>query len=490
LPAGSHVHVSAVCGTGTGSVAKLLKDLGFKVTGSDKAFYPPMGDVVRGFLDKVYEGYSESNLSERPDLVVIGNNLSRGNPEVEFVLREGIPYASMPEVFGALLAGSREDCPTSIIAAGTHGKTTTSAMIATMLEVSGRKPGYFVGGVPTTLPGSVRAVDKSIAPEKRCVVFEGDEYDSAFFAKWPKFHSYRPDIVVFTSLEFDHADIYECEDDIALEFTRLMQRVPKSGAVLLCDTYESLEDLGVGWDDHGILDASLYWYGAEKKSDFRILKREQVQSGSEQRQKLKLKLRNGELEILTTETGEHNAQNMLAAAAVGELVGLTPKEIKHGLEAYRGVLRRQVVVLESGGITVIEDFAHHPTAVKLTLEGLRERYPDSRLIAVYEPRSNTSRRAFFQDAYGQAFSAADVILIKKVEDAGGYSGTSTEIVALDSNKLIAAYQAAGKSAFTGTVSEMLGHLEKLIQPKDVVVVMSNGDFEGLLPKLLKLVKEK
>ncbi len=180
LPPGSHVHVSAVCGTGTGSLAKLLKDMGFTVSGSDKAFYPPMGDVVRGFLDKIYEGYDESNLDETPDLVVIGNNLSRGNPEVERVLRDNIPYASMPEALGALLAGTRKECSSSIVAAGTHGKTTTSCMIATMLESAGRKPGYFIGGVPTTLPGSVRAVDKNLPLEQRCVVFEGDEYDSAF----------------------------------------------------------------------------------------------------------------------------------------------------------------------------------------------------------------------------------------------------------------------------------------------------------------------
>ncbi len=264
-----------------------------------------------------------------------------------------------------------------------------------------------------------------------------------------------------------------------------MLRIPKGGAVLLCDAYESLRELGAGWQEHKLLNAPLYWYGTNENSDYQILDREAVEDAGGQFQQLKFKLRNFELELRTSETGLHNAQNMLAAAAVGELIGLSPQQIKQGLASYRGVLRRQVVVHEANDILVIDDFAHHPTAVRLTLEGLRERYPESRIVAVYEPRSNTSRRAFFQDAYGSAFDSADAVYIKKVEDAGGYSATSGEIAALDAGKLIGAYQAKGKTAFCGTVDEILTQLEDQARAGDVIVVMSNGDFAGLLPRLKK-----
>lgn len=490
LPRGSYVHISGVCGTGTGSVAALLKGLGFGVTGSDKAFYPPMGDVVRAHLDKVFEGYSESNLDEAPDLVVIGNNLSRGNPEVERVIRENIPFASMPEVLGALLVGTRDECPTSIVAAGTHGKTTTSCMIATMLDQAGRKPGYFIGGVPSTLPGSIRAVDRGIARSLRCVVLEGDEYDSAFFAKWPKFHSYRPDIVVFTSLEFDHADIYESEAQIALEFTRLARRVPQAGAILLCDAYPSLKRLAAEWEADPAVSARVLFYGEDPGSPFRITRRAPAEPGSEHAQHLTMLLEGETLEVSTTESGVHNAQNALACAAVGSLLGLNSGELQRGLEAFRGVLRRQRVVAQEGGICVIEDFAHHPTAVRLTLDGLRERYPGSRLFAVYEPRSNTSRRSFFQDDYASAFAAADAVYIKRVADAGGYSATAAELTALDVPKLIEGYKSAGKQAYSGSTEEVFSRLLSELKPGDVVVVMSNGDFEGLLPKLVRALKDR
>ena len=230
---GAHVHFIGICGSGMAQAAVLMKDLGYKVTGSDKAFYPPMGDVVKATAEQIYEGYSAGNLNGKPDLVVIGNNISPNNPEAESVFAQGLSYCSMPELFAAFLIGKRDFCPTSIVVSGTHGKTTTSCAIATFFDVAGFRPGYFVGGVPLNLPSGIRKVNTNIPLSKRVVVLEGDEYDSAFFAKWAKFHSYRPDILVVTSLEFDHADIYDSIEEIELEFDRVARKVPASGTILI-----------------------------------------------------------------------------------------------------------------------------------------------------------------------------------------------------------------------------------------------------------------
>jgi UDP-N-acetylmuramate: L-alanyl-gamma-D-glutamyl-meso-diaminopimelate ligase len=254
LAKGSHIHLSGICGTGMGSVAALLKQLGFRISGSDKAFYPPMGGVVKALTSEIYEGYRPENLTTTPALVVIGNNLSADNPEVKEVIARGIPFASMPEVIGALLIGTREQVPTSIVVTGTHGKTTTTAAIATLLDKAGRSPGFMIGGVPLDLPSQVR-------PGVREVVIEGDEYDSAFFAKWPKFLSYRPDILVITSLEFDHADIYENIEEIEREFTRLISLVPSSGKIFVSTDSPALLKLIPIWREQA--KAELISYGTE-----------------------------------------------------------------------------------------------------------------------------------------------------------------------------------------------------------------------------------
>ena len=483
LPAGSHIHISGVCGTGTASVLTLLKSLGYRVTGSDKAFYPPMGDVVRKEADKVFEGYSADNLSPRPALVVIGNALSRSNPEVEYVLANDIPFASMPEVFSALLIGSRDDCPTSVVVSGTHGKTTTSAAAAALFESAGRKPGFFVGGMPKNFSTSIRPVDKSIAAPLRVVVLEGDEYDSAFFAKYSKFHSYRPDIALVTSLEFDHADIYNSIEEIENEFTKFVARVPKTGAILVADSGEHLEPLTAAWEKSKEISARILRYGEKPSSQFRLLKREIVNTKSAV-QALQFNLDGKELRCETQLSGAQNAWNLLAVAAIGRLCGLNDEQIKKGIADFSGVLRRQNVIADKNGILVIEDFAHHPTAVQLTLEGLKEQFPGRRLIAVFEPRSNTSRRNFFQDAYAKSFGAADEVIIRKVADPGGYSGTSSEVVALDVDKIVSELQANRKAAAAlASIDEIVAKLATNAKRGDLIVLMSNGDF-GNLPKLL------
>lgn len=485
LKKGAHIHISGVCGTGTASVLQLLKDLGYKVTGSDKAFYPPMGDVVKKLADKVYTGYSQDNLKERPDLVVIGNSLSKNNPEIEFVLKENIPFASMPEVFAGLLIGDKEHCRNSIVVTGTHGKTTTSAAISTLLEVAGLKPGYFIGGMPKNLSSSIRRMELSLPLEKRTVVLEGDEYDSCFYAKYPKFHSYRPDILIVTSIEFDHGDIYNSIEEIEAEFTKLLRRVPGDGTILVCDEGKRLEQILPQWQNDIDIIAPIYLYGEKVNSRFKLESRNVL--NNEQGQELKLKLNKIKVKTKTPLTGRHNALNLLVAAAVSEILGVSPENIKRGVETFSGVLRRQNLIAEVKGRTIIEDFAHHPSAVKVTLEGLKESYPKHRLIAVYEPRSNTSRRAFFQKDYIESFKSADVVVMLEVQNNNIYSNTNASTDTIDVKQLTKDIaNTSGKLAICfNTVDEIITFLKHNSRESDLIVLMSNGDFGGLAQKLPK-----
>ncbi len=489
LPPGSHIHISGVCGTGMASVLQLLKQKGFYVTGSDKAFYPPMGEVVRNTADLVYEGYSEKNLIPQPTLVVIGNSLSRGNPEVEHVISNNLPFASMPEVFSALLIGTREECSTSVVVAGTHGKTTTTSAVATLLDKCGRKPGYFIGGIPKDLPSSIRPPADEQPADERIVVLEGDEYDSAFFSKFSKFQSYRPDIAVITSLEFDHADIFQTIDDIDNEFEKFVCRVPAGGLILVCDTDKRVVDLALRWHASGKMAGELAFYGHSERAKFRLKKRQAISSAtgetsSEYAQELIFSIGEAEITCLSPLSGEYNALNLLAAAAVCSHKGIPLEKIAAAVPQFHGALRRQNLVAEVRGIKIVEDFAHHPTAVDVTLRGLRESYPGSRIVAVFEPRSNTSRRAVFQDAYAKSFSAADKVVLLDVQEKGGYSSTATPVVVLSTAQLVDGIINSGVDAvFYPTVPALEDYLVQELRTGDVAILMSNGDFGGLVTSL-------
>ncbi len=493
LKQGSHIHISGICGSGTAAVLVLLRELGFYVTGSDKAFYPPMGDVVRSLAHKLYEGYRAENLEQRPALVVIGNAQSRGNPEVEHVLEHKLPFASMPEVFAALLIGTRAQCRTSVVISGTHGKTTTSAAVSTVLDAAGRKPGYFIGGVPLSLSGNVRPVSQELKPEQRVVVLEGDEYDSAFFAKYAKFQCYRPDIAVVTSLEFDHGDIYNSIEEIESEFTSFLRRVPQDGLVLVCDQGGRLPETAQKWKQDSSIVAPVVLYGLTPEAQYRLTRREsrEVPGQALCGQQMEFLLSGEALDVFTPLTGEHNALNLLAAAAVCSWLGVEPEKISKGIAGFRGVRRRQQVIFNQSEVAVIEDFAHHPTAVRTTLAGIKEAYPGRRLIAVFEPRSNTSRRAFFQDEYPVSFDACDIAVILEVADAGGYQGTARQVGALDVPELTRQIMRRGKTAACfRTVKEIEDFLCREIRSGDLTVLMSNGDFGGLaqtLPRALQRV---
>ena len=480
LPHGSRVHISGICGTGTSAVAKLLKDSGYYVTGSDKAFYPPIGNVIREIADEIYEGYSAANLSVRPDFVIIGNAIRRENPEAVFVFENDIPFASMPEAFSALLIGTRDDCPKSVVISGTHGKTTSAAATATMFDISGRKPGYFIGGVPRNLSSGLRKPSLEVKLAERVVVLEGDEYDSAFFAKWSKFHSYRPDIVVITSLEFDHADIYESLDDIIDEFSSLLAVLPKGGSVLVNDASDTLIKLADKWTQDPEIEADISFYGEKEKSKYQIISRKE--NGGKQH--LELNLAGEKVDISSELSGLHNAMNLLAAAAVGSICGLSSGQISESLGQFSGVLRRQTVLGEFSDVLLIEDFAHHPSAVSLTLEGLRERYPDRRLVALFEPRSNTSRRAIFHEQYTRSLSRADEVVIVKSPDTAIYNNTGKAVVLLDSEKLASDVCAEGANAVTvESPMAVKDWVAANARKGDLLVLMSNGSFGGL-PQVL------
>ncbi|MBL7661996.1 UDP-N-acetylmuramate:L-alanyl-gamma-D-glutamyl-meso-diaminopimelate ligase [bacterium] len=485
LSPGAKIHLIGICGTGMAAVAALLVQLGYQISGSDKAFYPPMGPYVRSLTSALYQGFSLDNFKIKPDLVVIGNSIRSDNVEVDFTLKQKIPYASMPEVFAALLIGERDFCPRSIVVSGTHGKTTTTAAIATLLDLAGLKPGYFIGGAPLNLPGSIRVVDTELEVSKRTVVLEGDEYDSAYFAKWPKFHSYRPDFLVITSIEFDHGDIYASLDEIRTEFNRLIKRVPKAGAIFVnADDPKLVAQVSQLFSENQI-QAQVFFYGLSPSANFRLVSRTSLESGG---QTLECSLDGQNLVMQTRLTGPHNALNLLVTASIGKCLGLSAEKIRHGVAEFRGVARRQQIIDEKNGITVLEDFAHHPTAVDLTLKGLKENYPGRRLIAVFEPRSNTSRRAFFQEAYTEAFSASDVAVVKKVSDASGYAKAELETKALDVELLIEKLKAKGKHGFSfSSVEEIREFLLQFQSPGDVIVFMSNGDFGGLMEQYIRSI---
>ena len=487
LKPGAYVYIMGICGTGTTQVAVLLKERGFIVKGSDKAFYPPMGDIIKQTAEEVFTGYEKEHLLPHPDFVVIGNSISRTNPEVQYLLEAGIPFCSMPEAFNAWLIGDRDYCPTSIVVAGTHGKTTTSAAVTMVFDYNGYKPGYFIGGAPINFPSGIRAVDTSTEPSKRVVVLEGDEYDSAFFAKWAKFQNYRPDILVVTSLEFDHGDIYATSEDIEKEFSVVAEKVPQDGVIFLWAGQERLRKLALRWKDNKAIQAKVCFYGEDSDCVCRLEER----IVNEDKQTLRCNIFGQSVTLETSLSGEHNANNMLIAAGVGFYKKLSVNEVSGAIKAFKGVKRRQQIIAQHAGIIVVEDFAHHPTAVDVTLRGLKERYPRRRLVAVFEPRSNTSKRAYFQEDYAHAFSAADLTVLQEVTDASGYSKTNQPIVALDVRKITQALTAQGKEAYCfADCDEIYKFVLQNMAADDLIVIMSNGDFGGVMRKIAGAVNEK
>lgn len=453
-----HFHFTGVCGTAMGAVAVAMKRKGFTVTGSDTNVYPPMSDFLRGEGIQIAEGYHAANLPAAADVIVIGNAISRGNEEAEAALERRLLYVSLPEVMKEhFLRGKR-----NYVVSGTHGKTTTSSMLAWLFLSAGREPGWMIGGLPKNL-GRGAQFSESVFN-----VLEGDEYDTAFFDKRSKFLHYLPEVAVINNIEYDHADIYANLDEIKLTFRRLLNVVPRNGLAI------------VNGDDPNCLEISakapcpVRTVGLGEGNDLRITEVKY----EEDRSSFTL---GGERYSLRM-TGEFNVRNAAMAVAAAEFAGITPAEIREGLESFEGVARRQELRGEAGGVKVIDDFAHHPTAIKYAVGSLRQRYPAGRLWVLFEPRSNTTRRSVFQNELAEALALADQAVVAEIPDLHKIP----EGQRLDPDKLAADIaRHGGHGRYVHTVDEIVGLVAAEAQPGDVIAVLSNGGFGGIHHKLLE-----
>ena len=465
-----HIHLIAICGTGMGSLAVLLKTLGHRVTGSDQHIYPPMSTQLHDWGIPLYEGFKAAHLQPRPDLVVVGNAVSRGNPEAEASEQTGVPVMSFPQALAHFLIDKRH----AVVVAGTHGKSTTTALIAWLLEHAGRDPGFFVGAVMRNFPTPIRLG----AGEH--VVVEGDEYDSAYFDKGPKFLHYRPRTAVLTALEFDHADIYRDLAHVRSAFARFVRLLPVEGCLIACADDPGVRSLCA---EEANADG-VQTYGLEAGADWQAAEWGAGEGGTV------LEVRHGGEgfgRFVTTLFGPHNVRNALAAIAVTHRLGVPKERIASGLASFTGLKRRCEVRGEVGGVTVVDDFAHHPTAVGMTLEGLRQAYPRARLWVVFEPRSATTRRRVFQEAYVDALSRADRVVIAEVHRRDELAAHER----LSEERLVEALKARGVAAwFHPDTASIVAQVSGEAQDGDLVVVMSNGGFDNIHERLLTALRQK
>lgn len=443
------------------SLAGLLKGMGHRITGSDQNVYPPMSTQLADLGIDIMEGYKKENLNERPDLVIVGNVITRKHEEAQALLASDIAYTSLPKAIGEFLIQDRN----SIVISGTHGKTTTTSMMAWVAEKCQKQPGFLIGGIPGNFAQSFRA------PQCDWFVIEGDEYDTAFFDKVPKFIHYRPKYVVITSLEFDHADIYNDLEEIKSAFRQLVQLVPENGLIVAHANDANVMEV--------VREANckVVTYGLQS-GEYQATQRDVV-VGRNQFAVEKMGDRVGDIAIKAF--GPHNTLNALSVFALSKELGWPLGSVLQGLAEYKGVKRRQELIGEPNGIKVFEDFAHHPTAVELTIAAMKEAF-DGRLFAVFEPRSATSRRNVFQDAYAKAFLKCDQAIIMKPYDQSRIE----EAERMSADKLVADIQRAGTLARScEDVDQIVSHLKQECRPGDIVLLMSNGGFGGIYEKLLQ-----
>lgn len=403
LAPGAHIHFMGICGTAMASLAGLLKDRGFKVTGSDQNVYPPMSTQLQSLGISIQEGYSRRNLEPRPDLVIVGNVISRTNDEAAGLLESTIPFTSLPAAMGEIVIDQRH----SIVVSGTHGKTTTTSLMSWVTDQLGLKPGFMIGGIPKNFGLSYRV------PQGDWFVIEGDEYDTAFFDKVPKFTHYRPRSVILTSVEFDHADIYRDLEHVKEAFLMLLDRIPAEGVLVTNAEDVNISDLLERRALHLKSDKRrMVTFGFER-GDFRARHIVSTAAGTEFEIHVgATEARAGEVyKVRMQLIGDYNVKNALAAFALCTTLGFDTEKVLAAIATFQGVKRRQDVIGQPNGISIIEDFAHHPTAVKETIQMVQSRYPNAHVFSVFEPRSATSRRNVFQDDYADALSVAQTILL-------------------------------------------------------------------------------
>jgi len=452
------VHFTGIGGTGMAAVAAAMQEKGFQVTGSDQNVYPPMSTFLAEKKIAVMNGYDEKNLAHKPDFVVIGNAISRGNPEAEFVLDHKLRYCSL----AALLAEFFIRGKRALVVTGTHGKTTTTSLLAWVFEHSGLNPGFFIGGIPTNLGQGARFTDSE------WFIIEGDEYDTAFFDKRSKFIHYQPEVGIINNLEFDHADIFENLDAVKKTFSHFIRLIPRNGLLLGNGDDANLKEL------LNVTHCPVKRFGLGENNAVKAFN-------------LKLAPTASEFEIPSFKfhinlVGELNIRNALAVVAAAKHCGLSNKQIQSAFDTFKGIKRRMEVRGIAGGVTLIDDFGHHPTAIRETLRALRIKYPREKIWAIFEPRSNTTRRNVFQTELAESFADANAVVVSEVARLEQISADER----LNPEKLMQDLKASGKdAAYLPDVDAIVAHVAKGAQGGDIVCVFSNGGFGGIHGKLLE-----
>ena len=456
-----HIHILGICGTFMGGLALLARELGYSVSGSDQGIYPPMSTQLSTSGIQLFDGYSASNLDHQPDLVVIGNAMSRGNEEVEAVLNQGLPYTSGPQwLLEHVLQGRHV-----LAVAGTHGKTTTSSMLAWILECSDLEPGFLIGGIAQDFCVSARLGKQAF------FVVEADEYDSAFFDKRSKFVHYRPRTAILNNLEFDHADIFDNLGAIQKQFHHLLRTIPGDGLIIAPANDEAIQqtlDMGCWTPVQTTCVDDLIKQSTVESADWRT-----EETGATDFDVFHNGVKQGKVQW--AHTGKHNRQNGLAAIAAAHHVGVTQQQAITALNHFKGVKRRLEIIGEHQGVTLYDDFAHHPTAITLTLEGLRAKVGEaSRIIAILEPRSNTMRMGVHTTTLADSVAAANLAFIYKPED-----------LTWELDQVVADYPAI---QVFNSIESIVEALVEIAQPEDHWVFMSNGGFGGIYQQVLSKLR--
>ncbi|MFN8943187.1 MAG: UDP-N-acetylmuramate:L-alanyl-gamma-D-glutamyl-meso-diaminopimelate ligase [Pseudobdellovibrionaceae bacterium] len=468
---GAHIHFMGICGTAMASLAGLLKDRGFRITGSDANPYPPMSTQLEKLGIEIKNGYRAENLHPKPDFVIVGNVISRTNVEAVELEKLGLPYTSLPSAIGEFIIGDLE----SVVVSGTHGKTTTTALMSWIFECAKLDPGFLIGGIPQNFSVSFR---KS---KGKYFIIEGDEYDTAFFDKVPKFIHYRPKHVILTSIEFDHADIYRDLDHVKESFIMLLKLIPEDGTLVYHGADKNIQDIL-----HHTRCRNIISYGKSSADKTNVAAQYEILNQDAEGLSFRVTLNSQNLGTFNTKmTGEHNLLNLTAGISMSHRLGLPQETVSSAIRSFSGVKRRQEILGEPGGVLVIEDFAHHPTAVRETVNGIKVKYPQRKMFAVFEPRSATSRRKVFQKDYVQAFRTADEVILAeafdqlKIDEANRFS---SQELASDINT-----EAGGrpKALSLQNADHIVEQLKSKAQKGDLILIMSNGGFDNIYGKLLK-----
>ncbi len=462
-----HIHLMGICGTGMAALAGMLQSSGYRVTGSDSQVYPPMSVFLGELNIPVCSGYAAENLTPAPDLVIVGNVITRKNPEAIALAELSIPYLSFPQALAHFFIKDR----ISLVISGTHGKTTTCSLLASALYHAGLDPSFMIGGIVGEFGTNFRL------GKGEHFVAEGDEYDTAFFDKESKFLHYRPKVAVITSIEFDHADIFNDIEAIKRSFKKFVALLPDDGLLIA-----NLDDKNVA-EIAADAPCAVQGYGLDPTFTWSLDKVKAENDSSH----FEVKMDGQPWSTMTVRLpGRHNCLNSLAVCAVMHHLGLLPSTINKGLANFAGVKRRQEVRGVENGITVIDDFAHHPTAVRETLAALKSAYADRRLVTVFEPRTNSSRRAIFQKDYAGAFASADLILLREPTPIEGLTQDELFSAARLATDLNTMRNQVAESFMT--TDDILNRLKTTLQSGDVVAILSNGGFDNIHIRLLEQIK--